>query len=75
MAGASITACRATGRHIVALEEDRRIFEHIILPMKKVDATVTVAPSLDPAPVVLSQDPDAVVIVPRKFVRRPKPSK
>ena len=31
--GASIYACRATGRHIVALEEDKSIFDALLAPL------------------------------------------
>jgi len=31
--GASIHACRASSRHIVALEEDEAIFKAILVPM------------------------------------------
>ncbi len=33
--GASIIACRDSGCHIVALEEDKEIFDALLLPMKK----------------------------------------
>jgi len=35
IAGASITACRGTGRYIMALEDDKEIFNVLFKPMKK----------------------------------------
>ena len=69
--GACIVACRATGRHIVALEENKDIFDAILKPMKKSTAIAMV--TLAPAPVVaLSQDPDELPVLPRKFAHKGK---
>jgi hypothetical protein len=73
--GASVTACRATGRHIVALEADETIFSCILEPMKKIASPVTTTAVSEAPAIVASQDPDAMTIVPRKFVRRSRPSK
>ncbi len=71
--GASITACRSTGRHIVALEEDKEIFDALLLPMKK---SIEVVVTTKPPPVVeSSQDPDAMIVVSRKFTRKIRPRK
>lgn len=74
--GASIKACRASGRHIVALEKEKDIFDAILFPMKKVTPT-TVTPTGTEAieEVQVSQDLDAMTIVPRPFVRRDRSSK
>ncbi len=67
--GASITACRASGRHIVAIEQDKEIFEAILLPMKNTLLPVETVQVAEPRPVIqASQDPDAMVIVPRSVV-------
>lgn len=76
LAGASITACRATGRHILALEKDKEIFEAILQPMKKSTPPVVTTEVTEPPPIVeASQDPDAMTVVPRMFVRRDRPRK
>ena len=69
--GASIAACRGTGRHIVALEEDVDIFNAILKPLKRTVST-TVTPSTT---MTTPKDPDAMTVVPRKFVRKTKFSK
>ncbi len=73
--GASITACCATGRHIVALEADQTIFSCILEPMKKTTPPVATIVVKEATAIVASQDPDAMNIVPRKFVQRDRPSK
>jgi hypothetical protein len=35
--GASFRACRASGRHFVGLERDKRIFDELLRPLIKVD--------------------------------------
>jgi hypothetical protein len=73
--GASITACRATGRHIVALEPDKKIFAGVLQHMKKSILPVAAAVVTEVPAVVESQDPDAMVVQVRKFVRRDRTSK
>jgi hypothetical protein len=74
--GASITACRGTGCHIVALEEDEEIFEALLLPMQKPTPTVVAVEVNDPpTEVPKSQDPNAMNVVPRKFIQRDRPRK
>ncbi len=73
--GASITACHATGRHIVALEANQTIFSCILEPMKKTATPVTTVTINEVVAIVASQDPDAMNVVPRKFIRRDRPSK
>jgi len=68
IAGASITACRGTGRHIVALEDDKEIFNAFLKPMKKTCADV-VSKEL-PAAVETSQDPDVMAVVGRWFIKK-----
>jgi hypothetical protein len=71
--GASIVACHGTGRHIVALEENKDIFEAILKPMRKSTTAKEVTPP--PPAVAILQDPDAMPVVPRKFIRKGKLSK
>jgi len=66
--GVSITACCGTGRHIVALEENKAIFHAILKPMRK--STLNVVATAPPPIVAVSQDPDDMLVVPRKFVRK-----
>ena len=35
LAGACIHACRAIGRHILAFEEDKDIFDALLAPMRR----------------------------------------
>lgn len=71
--GACITACRGTGRHILALEEDKDIFEAVLSPMRRIPPVVVPAEAeVDVEP---SQDPDAMPIVARVFTKKTKPSK
>lgn len=71
IASASITACRGTGRHLVALEEDEDIFKALLQPMRKTTEPVLTAKVNEPMPALeASQDPDAMTMVPRKFARR-----
>ena len=72
--GACITACRGTGRHIVALEGNEDIYNAILRPMRK-SSTSAVAITT-PVPVVeVTHDPEEMPVVPRKFVRLGKLSK
>ena len=71
LAGACITACRGTGRHIVALEGNKDIFEAILKPMtKSAVVTPTVAPRVD-----ASEDLEDMPVVARRFIRKDKFSK
>ena len=71
LAGACIMACRGTGRHIVALEGNKDIFNAILKPMKKPPVvTPTVATVVE-----ASEDPDDMPVVARKFIRKGKFSK
>ena len=71
LASACITACRGIGRHIVALEGNKDIFDAILKPMKKSPVvTPTVAMVVE-----ASEDPDDMPVVPRKFIRKSKFSK
>ena len=61
-------ACRGTGRHIVALEGNKDIFDAILKPMKKsLVVTPTVAPVME-----ASEDLDDMPVVARKFTRKGK---
>jgi len=63
--GASITACHSTWHHIVTLEEDKEIFNAILLSMQKtllVGATTELLVEIAP-----SQDLHAINIVAWKF--------
>lgn len=76
MAGASIRACRGTGCHIVALEEDKDIFKAILLPMKKITPIEETVEVNEMPPVVPeSQDPHVRIVKPRKFIQKDRPSK
>ncbi len=65
--GASIHACRNVNRHIVALEEDKAIFDALIAPLVRAKATSS-APR--PSTRKCSQDPDTMEIVPTQIKRR-----
>ncbi len=67
--GASITACRSTGRHIEALEENQDIFDALLKPMQKPTLGMEKGPPKPPI-VQASQDLDEMPIVPRKFPRK-----
>ena len=73
MAGASITACRGTGRHIIALEKDENIFNGVLLPMKK--ATPMEGVTQAPEEVFAALDLDAVRVEPMVFTRNIRSSK
>ncbi len=73
IAGASIIACRGTGRHVVALEKDRNIFELLLKPMKKEPSVLTATQA--PVGTVPGLDLDAVPVVPMVFNCRVRPSK
>jgi len=57
----------------VALEEDKEIFNAFLLPMKK--TTPTVVTTEAPAAIQTSQDPDAMAIVSRQFIKKIRPRK
>ena len=71
LAGACITACSGTGRHILALEGNKDIFDAILKPMMK---PVVVTPAVETVGEA-SEDPDDISIVARKFIRKGKFSK
>ena len=68
LAGACITACRGTGRHILALEGNKDIFDAILKPMKKPLVVTPAVATVGEA----SKDPDDMA---RKFIRKSKFSK
>ena len=71
LAGACITACRGTGRHIVALEGNKDIYEAILKPMRKSAVeTSTVPPIVDAL-----DDLVDMPVVAHKFIRKGKFSK
>ena len=71
LASACITACRGTGRHIVALEGNKDIFDAILKLMRKSPVvTPIVAPIVD-----ASEDLEDMPVVARKFIRKGKFSK
>ena len=70
-ADACITACCGTGRHIVALEGNKDIFDAILKLMRKSPVvTPTVAPIVEAL-----EDPEDMPVVPRKFIHKGKFSK
>ena len=71
LAGACITACRGTGRHILALEGNKDIFDAILKPMKKPLVVTPAVATVGEA----SEDPDDMPVVARKFIRKGKFSK
>ncbi len=71
--GASIVACHGIGRHIVALEENKDIFKAILKPMRNSTTTKEVMPP--PPTFAISHNPDAMRMVPCKFIRKGKLSK
>ena len=75
-AGAAIKACRATGRHIIALEKDSDVFKGVLEKMKK-DTPIPVATEVEDDALIedKSDNPDAVVVTPWKFVRKKKSCK
>jgi len=54
IAGALITACHGIGCHIVALEEDKDIFNALVLSMEKKTPNVVMEEVLKPLPTVLA---------------------
>ena len=71
LVGACITACRGTGRYILALEGNKDIFDAILKPMKKPLVVTPVVATVREA----SEDPDDMPVVARKFIRKGKFSK
>jgi len=57
--GTSIHACKFLSRHIIALEEDKEIFDAVLAPMIRSvpDVPTTVAPTI-----LVSDDEDAVEV-------------
>jgi len=68
--GASITTCRGLGHHIMALEENKDIFDTIFKPMRKSTPTVVVAQAL--VVVSISKDPNDIPMVAQKFSQKGK---
>ena len=66
VAGACITTCRGTGRHILALEGNKDIFDAILKPMKKPLVVTPAVATVGEA----SEDPDDMLVVARKFIRK-----
>ena len=64
-------ACRGTGRHVVALEGNKDIFDAILKPMKKPPMVTPTVPPVKEA----SEDLDDMPGVARKFTRKGKFSK
>ena len=56
--GATIHACRSSGRHIVALERDADIFKEVLMPMR------------DPEPLPARSTPRARAPLPTSLSRR-----
>ena len=74
--GACITACRGTGRNIVAFEGNKAIFTAMLEPLKKPSTNPEPTPTPTPASVAdLTLEGDDVPIVPRKFTRKTISSK
>ena len=71
LAGACITACRGTSRHIVALEGNKDIFDAILKPMKKPVVVTPLVATVGEA----SEDPDDMPVVACKFIHKGKSSK
>jgi len=57
--GTSILACRFLSRHVIALEEDKEIFDAVLAPMIRLvpDVSTAVAPT-----VLVSDDKDAMEV-------------
>ena len=71
LAGACITACHGTSRHILALEGNKDIFDAILKPMKKPLVVTPVVAMVGEA----SEDPNNMPVVARKFICKGKFSK
>ena len=71
LVGACITACRGTGRHILALEGNKDIFDAVLKPMKK---PLVVTPAVETVGEAL-EDSDDMPVVAHKFIRKGKFSK
>jgi len=63
-------ACCGSSRHIVALEENKDIFNAIFKSMRKL--TPVVVATLPPPVVVISQDLDDMPMQPQKFALKGK---
>jgi hypothetical protein len=72
MLGASIHACRILSRHVVALEEDKAIFDAILAPMIR---TVPDVPPSAASIIADSDDEDAVEVVVPHIVKKSRFSK
>jgi len=69
---ASIHTCRILSRHIVALEEDKAIFDAILAPMIRVEPNV---PSSAATVIIHSDDEDAVEVEVALVVKKSRFSK
>ena len=70
--GASIHACRIMNRHVIALEEDKAIFDAILAPMIR---KVPDVPTSSVVAVMDSDDEDAVEIEVPHIVKKSRFSK
>jgi len=73
ISGALITACCKIGHHIVALEENKDIFDAFLKPMMRLTLAMVETQSL---PIVMaSQDLDEMLVVVQQFAQKEKFSK
>jgi len=70
--GASIHTCRILSRHIVALEEDKAIFDAILTPMIR---AVPSAPSSIATVIIYFDDEDALEVEVAPIVKKSRFSK
>jgi hypothetical protein len=62
--GNSITACKNTGRHVLGMESDKKLFEAVLKPM----ISLAKAPPIPPAPVLSAKKPKKAAAVKRRRV-------
>jgi hypothetical protein len=67
--GASIHACRATNRHILAFEEDKAIFDALIAPIMRKNVTCTSQPQHSAVVTIDDDDDDIILPVIKKTSR------
>ena len=72
IAGASIWACRNVNRHIVALEEDKAIFNALLKPLI---CAPLMAPSMQPASAMALDDLDGEDVAVARIVKKSRFSK
>ena len=70
--GASIQACRAAHRHILAFEEDKDIFDALLAPLIR---SAEVLPSQPPRPAIVCTDLDDEDVPAQPIVRTSRFSK